>query len=37
MSGVYSFMDVSATIVGVGGAVDLGYGASVAEIGRAHV
>lgn len=33
MSGVYSFMDVSATIAGVGGVVDLGYGASVAEEG----
>ena len=33
MSGVYSFMDVSATIAGVGGVVDLGYGATVAEEG----
>ena len=32
MSGVYSFMDVAATITGVGGlGVNLGYGATVAE------
>ena len=29
----YSFMDVSATIVGPGGTVDLGYGAATAEEG----
>lgn len=29
----YSFMDVSATIVGPGGIVDLGYGAATAEEG----
>ena len=34
MSGVYSFMDVAATITGVGGlGVNLGYGATVAEEG----
>ncbi|OWF84736.1 hypothetical protein B4907_07000 [Yersinia kristensenii] len=33
MSNTYSFMDVTASIVGVGGSFDLGYGAAVAEEG----
>ena len=32
-SGVYSFMDVVATLTGPGGSIDLGYGAAVAEEG----
>ena len=33
MSGVYSFFDVTATLAGITGVVDLGYGASTAEEG----
>lgn len=33
MSGTYSFMDVTATLVGAGGVIDLGYGSAVAEEG----
>lgn len=32
-NGTYSFLDISATITGPGGAFDLGYGAAVAEEG----
>ncbi|CNF48747.1 DUF3277 family protein [Yersinia mollaretii] len=33
MSNTYSFMDITASITGVGGSFDLGYGAAVAEEG----